>query len=179
MAIILPDNAHFQFPAPSWACASKTLRFQNVSLALQVLLNNTNNSRSSLRGTLCRHRVFIFSFWCFLSLFAKVPAFSKFYLLFGFVLFSRRDGNEATANNTCTYLDPGCVLSLVLQSTAGCTHSRVCSCQLGTLALDRTGCASPAGSPCWRCDPACLAAQGYRGGPADLRRGVGGRNNTT
>lgn len=84
--------------------------------------------------------------------------------------FSQRDGLEYAASNTCTYLGPGCVPSLVLQSTAGCIHSRVCSCQWDTSALAQTGCASPAGSPCSRCGPACLAARGYRGGRADLRK---------
>lgn len=151
--ILTEDNAHFQFPALSQVPLRKALWSRMFCWLYRFPW--TTLMTCSFGGTLWRHAVFIFSFWCFLSLFAVVPAF----------------GVEAAASNISTYLDPGCVLSLVLQNTVGCIHSRVCSCQRGTLALGRTGCASPAGSPCWHCDPACLLARGYRGGLADLREG--------
>lgn len=149
------DNAHLQFPALSQVLVRKSLWSRMFCWLYRFPQTTLMTFRSSLRGTPWRHVVFIFSFWSFLSLFSVVSAF----------------GIEPAASNICTYLDPGCVLSLVLQNTAGCIHSRVCSCQLGTLAPGQTGCASPAGSPCWHCDLACLVVQGYRGGLADLRGG--------
>lgn len=153
-------------------CVSKTLQSimcHRLSCSPQMALTIC---KVSLRDTLCRCGFYLLILvlpksGCWSPSFLSVS--SNFFIFYFFLLLSQRDGIAAAASNTCTYLGPGCVLSLALRSTGGCTHSRVCSCRWDTWALGRTGCASPAGSRCWRCDPACLAAQGYRGGLAGLR----------
>lgn len=170
--IFAEDNACFQFIAPSQVCVSKTLQSimcLRLSCSPQMALTIC---KVSLRDTLCRCGFYLLILvlpksGCWSPSFLSVS--SIFFIFHFFLLLSQRDGITAAASNTCTYLGPGCVLSLVLRSTGGCTHSRVCSCRWDTWALGQTGCASPAGSRCWRCDPACLAAQGYQGGLAGLR----------